>query len=621
MPTTLRDGDVAMVVDARVRHAAQKLQDGDTEAALAALAPLVADPATSIQARFVTAMGAWRLGQAQAAVGLLQQCHDEAPMEGTIAESLASLYAQVGNLREALFIGKIATALGGHSRLVELMPSDFPSFDWTFVNIKDDPLLGHAKLSLAAGRFQEGLDRVRQHVALYPTARAARLLYASLLLQAGTASQALETLREIEEESDLPAAYQSLYAQALAAIGEGEAAARRHEKAVSGAADDAEIAAARVLDGFWTEASASARTALAKDWAERFCAPSKPATWLRPRGKLVVGYLASAFADPADAAAVAAVARAHDRDGVTVLGYGHGALSWERNAVLGGAFDKWQDIATLDPATLARFIARDGVHVLVDASGFAAPRSLMTLARLKTVLRVGWLGNPGAIVGPVYDARIVPSLPSDERAWHIAGAYPVVATAMPVAERPPGAVAFGADASLAQLDIETVQAWSQTLRATPSATLFLRANDMGPGGNVDRLIRRFGRDLAARIDIVAADQPKTFYPAIDVALAPRRGASPRAAAEALGCGVPVVAFDGEPYGALLRAAGLGDLLVAGDAREYVEIAGSLAIGSRGRERLAAGLASVAGRPTLDADRFAAEIERHALSVLAERAPT
>ena len=41
--------------------------------------------------------------------------------------------------------------------------------------------------------------------------------------------------------------------------------------------------------------------------------------------KLVIGYLVSAFVDPEDAVAVAAVARAHDRAQVTVLGFGLGS--------------------------------------------------------------------------------------------------------------------------------------------------------------------------------------------------------------------------------------------------------------------------------------------------------
>lgn len=617
-----------VVIDERVRRAAGILANGDAQGALAILDSLLDDPAAGLHARFVLSLTAWQMGRLDWSVQLMQQCHDDAPMESTIAEALASLYAQAGNLGEALFMGKMATALGGAGDLSVLVPSGFPGFNWAFLNIKDDPLLAQAKLSLAAGKFKDGLGRVRQHVALYPAAREARIYCASLLLRAGTASLAAETLRQIEGEADLPASFFSTYARSLAAIGEADAARRYHDKAAAAAPDDAEIAAARVADGIWTGTAAPKVAATAAAWAEKFCPPRKPATWSQPRGKLVIGYLVSAFADPLDAAAVAAVAHAHDRTNVTVLGYGHGALSWEENLALSGGFDKWQDISALDAATLARYFSRDGVQVMIDAGGFAAPKSLLALSRLRTAVRVGWLGNPSELGQPVYDARIVAcssSAEPNDMAWRIAGAYPVVEGARsPLADNA-GGIAFGADVALAQLDAETVRVWSLVLRATPDAKLLLRMPDMGPGGNVDRLIARFGRDLAARIDLVSSEQPKNFYAGVDIVLAPCRGASARAAAEAVGCGVPVVAFGGagrsEPYGALLRDAGLGDLMVASDERDYIGIASGLAASGEAREQVCRTLASAVASGLADAGRFAREIEKYAASALTECAPT
>jgi Flp pilus assembly protein TadD len=619
------DAAPMLVIDARVREAAVKLTEGDTEGALAMLAPLLDDPAVGWHARFMTAMTAWRLGRIDWAVQLLQQCHNEAPMDGTIAEALASLYAQVGNLGEALFMGKIATALGGVGELAELVPGDFPGFDWAFLNIQDAPLLAQATLALATGRFKDGLARVRQHVALYPAARDARLYCAELLLRSGAASAAVDTLRPIDSEAELPPAFHSLYGRALAGVGEVDAARRQHGKALAGAPDDADIAAARIIDTVWTDADAE--TAAAADWAGRFCPTRRPVAWSRPRNKLLIGYLVSAFADPLDAAAVAAVARAHDRSRVTVVGYGRGNLTWEENAPLNGAFDKWHDISTLDAATLSRFFDRDGVHVMIDAGGFVAPQSLRALARVRTAVRVGWLGNPGDLGQPLYDVRIVPRsavAAPDEVVWRIAGGYPIL-SAMPEIGAPKSGVAFGADVPLAALDAETLRTWSALLGANPTATLLLRATEPLPPANVDRLITRFGRALAARIDVVVAEQAKSFYQRVDIALAPRRGLSARAAAEAIGCGVPVIAFAGnsatEPYGPFLRDIGLGDLLVGSDERDYIGIADGLAASAEARGRVARTLALSGVADHADAGRFARDIEQFAADLLVERAPT
>lgn len=631
MAPPLADAATApQVIDERVRHAAKILAEGDAQGAMAIVGALLDDSAAGLQARFLLALTAWQLGRLDLALQLMRQCHDDAPMDCTIAETLASLYAQIGNLGEALFMGKLATALGSAGELAVLVPPTFRGFDWAFLNIKEDPLLAHAKLSMAAGKFKEALGWVGQHVSVYPAARDARIYYASLLLRAGNPGLAVETLLRIEGDADLPPAFFSTYARSLAAVGDVDAARRYHDKAVAAASDDAAITAARVADMQWTEAGAkkTAATEAAAAWAGRFCPARKPAAWSQPHDKLVIGYLVSAFSDPLDAAAVAAVASVHDRANVTVLGYGQGAMTWEENAALNGAFDKWQDVGTFDPATLARVFSRDGVHVMIDAGGFAAPQCLLALARLRTAVRVGWLGNPGDLGQPAYDARIIAcssSVQADEIVWRIPGAYPVLAGTRPPRADGDAGIAFGADVGLAQLDLETVRAWSAVLRSAPEAKLLLRIGGMEPGGNIERLIARFGRELAARIDIVNAEQPNRFYAGVDIALAPRRGGSARAAAEAVGCGVPVVAFggtsSGEPYGALLRDLGLGDLMVASDERDYVGIAGGLASSREARAQIGMALASAGVADRAGAGCFAREVEKYAASMLVEHAPT
>jgi predicted O-linked N-acetylglucosamine transferase (SPINDLY family) len=145
---------------------------------------------------------------------------------------------------------------------------------------------------------------------------------------------------------------------------------------------------------------------------------------------------------------------------------------------------------------------------------------------------------------------------------------------------------------------------------------------MAPGGNIGRLIARLGTEIAGRIDILPALSPEAFYAAVDVALTPQRGFSPRMAAEALACGVPPVALTGgglaEPYGSFLRDHGLGSLLVAADDHEYVNIAVGLASSSAHRERLQQMIASSStqnGHPV----RIAQTIETQAWAHLTESA--
>lgn len=618
--SSIGEPDAPISLEEIVREANDRLAAGDTEAALEMLAPVTADDRIYLPAQFLLSMTAWKMGRLDWSIELMRQCHETHPMDGTVAEALASLYAQAGDLRESLFMGKLGTALGGPGALSYLVPKGFPTFDWAFYHVKKSPMLADAKACLASGKPIEAMEKAGQHVALNRQDGDAHGFYAALLLRNGFASAAVDLLQAIEVHADLPARYASLYARALTQVGEFDAARRSHEKAESLASDDAEIAAARVLDSLWLDESPARRAALSEDWARRFCPPAKAREWRRPQKKLVIGYLISSFSDPLDMAAVAAVARAHDRARVTVVAYVHGEQSWDMHVPLSGAFDAWRDIRTLDPATLARFFLRDEIHVAIDTAGFGAPGALSALARLNTALRVSWFGNPGSIGSPIYDARIVTASAGSgrEERCRIPIVYPVLRPSKPVSRRTgDGDVKFGADVSMAQLDAETVGCWSAILDALPAANLLLRANDMEPGGNIERLIARFGRDRAARIDIIANESIEDFYAKLDVALLPRRGVSARAAADALACGVPPVAIAGngisEPYAAFLRELGLGSRLVAADEAEFASIAAGLAAPAA-RGQLGSALASACAETV---SRSARAIEDHALRMLDE----
>jgi protein O-GlcNAc transferase len=598
-----------LMIDERVRRAARRLAQADAEGALAIIAPFVEERPADLSARFVMAMTAWQLGRFDLALEELRRCHDASPMDGTVAEALASVYAQVGNLGESLFMGKLGTALGGIGVLGGLIPPGFPTFDRAFLTIQDQPLFAQARLLIGTGKLRAGLEKARQHVALNPGDDEARLFYAAALLRTGAAGAAAEVLGAAEDRS--PAQLLALKGRALAAVGETEAARRAHDRAAAAAPEDAAIAGARLADAIWLDDDPGERGGAARAWSARFCAETAPQRRSLPAGKIVIGYLVCGLADPLDAVGLSAVAGAHDRSRVTTVAYGRGAQSWEENAPLSGPFDRWRDAAALDPATLARFIARDGVTLLVDASGFDAPEALLALARRPCPLRLAWLGAAANSCAPTcHDGAIGPGF---------GAGYPVPQAALP--ER--RAADFGADVRLAQLDPATVRLWCALLDAMPDARLLLRANDMEPGPNIDRLIARFGRDRAARIDVLAALRAEEFYSRIGVALTPRRGVSPRAAAEAVAHGVPPVALGGgdpaEPYGRFLEALGLGPQLAAPDERDYLGIAMTLATSAGARERIDAALAAARANSAATPVAIAQAIEQRAAETVLEAA--
>lgn len=611
---------VAEIVAAAAGHIAA----GDEAAALAALGEAAAREPDHFHLLAVTALAAWHLGDAARALSLAKSCFDRDPNNGTVAEIVASLYAQVGNLVESLYFGKLAIALPPDATLRGWLPPRFPTFRQAFLSIREKPLLGKSRLALGLGKLGAAVEKARQHLEVAPNDAEGRTFYAETLLRAGRAGAAVEVLRPLAAATGVAPATASLLGRALAAVGEAEAS-QWHERAIALAPEDATVAAQRIVDGAALAVAPGQRDLWIKDWVRRFAPPAKAPAWRAAGDTLVIGYLVSHVSDRRDAAALAAVAQAHARTSVSVIGYGRGAQSWNENAPLRGGFDKWRDITSIDPATLAKTFAGDGLDVIIDAGGMRSPDNLRALARVNSAVRVAWLADARGLERRVYDAVIAPR--SARREGEIAlcqascGAYPLLRD-WTRQLRPSGGRAgfsFGSDARLPELTAETAALWRAVLEASPQASLLLRANDMSPGANIARLIARFGADLARRIDVVDTAQAEAFWYQVDLALAPLAADAPRLAAEATACGVPVLALDeAGADAAMLRDLGLEALVVAKPAG-YVTMATALAGVPEKRAEAAAAAARVAASGEAMAAEIAQAIETAARALLGRAA--
>jgi hypothetical protein len=612
----------ARIIPPGVAEAARHFVEGSTEQALTALQAAGAADGESVPLKYMTALLAWRLGDIALALTMSRSCFEREPENGTIAEAVASLYAQVGELRESLFYGKLAIALPPDAAMSAWFPADFPMFDKAFLSIQDKPLLTQARVLLRGGDWRAAIEKARQHVVVAPHDNEGRHFYAEQLLREGFAAAALETLASYIDGAAPAPAIASTIACALAAVGEGGKARHWHDQACAMAADDAAIAAARIADAQALGDGGQGQKRWAAEWLARFTTPGKARRW-RPAGeRLTVGYLVS-HTPRKDAPAVAAVASAHSRPGTTVIGYGRGAQSWDENSFFGSAFDKWRDITGYDAATLAKTLAVDGVDVVIDAAGFAAPTNIRALARVNSAIRVAWLGAVEGLQGAIYDATLdlVPAGIERWRSPH--GSYPLLRDwTGDVAHVADARCRFGCAASLAEIDARTVTLWSAALTAAPEAVLLLRAEDMAHPANVNRLIERVGRELAARIDIVDAAIAEDFYRQVDIVLAPAAAPSPRLVAEAVACGVPVLALDdGGPWcieADALRALGLGELVFK-DVSSFAAAAAKFAHGQQARDAARTKVAALANLGERIAAEIAQAIEQGAKAMLGKAA--
>ena len=285
----------------------------------------------------------------------------------------------------------------------------------------------------------------------------------------------------------------------------------------------------------------------------------------------MIGYLVSAFIDPDDAVAVAAVAHAHDRAGVSVLGFGLGSQTAEQNARLIGAFSKWRDISALDPATLARTLSGDGVDMLVDAGGFASSAQLQALTRFDSGLRVSWLGNPSAILAPLYDVRLA------------AADYPVLDDVAKTAAKGEGPIAFGADVTLAQLEFAHGCAVVGGARAGARREARAARTRYGKRAPISAVSSPLSAKPSRRGSICARPSGSTNSTKPSMSrLLPYHAASPRIAAEALAHNVPAIAMAGEPFGSFMTGRGLDKRFLATDGTQYCSLAMSLAASPQAR---------------------------------------
>jgi protein O-GlcNAc transferase len=611
--------ETARIIPPGVAEAARHFVEGSTEQALAALQAAGAAEGECAPLNFMTALVAWRLGDVALALTMSRSCFEQEPENGTIAEAVASLYAQVGNLVESLFYGKLATALKPDETMRTWLPSDFPSFGAAFLSIREKPLLGQAKLLLAGGNPNAALDKTRQHIEVAPDDREGRLFYAEQLLRAGLAGQAVGTVRPLLGESTVPPPVANVAGRALASVGEAREARHWHDYACATAPEDAAIMAARLADAPWIGLEGGERGRSASDWAARFAAATTSRRWRAGRDSLVVGYLVSRIPDHREALAIAAVARAHARPSTTVIGYGLGPQSWDENAALQGAFDQWRDTTGFDARTLAKTVAVDGLDVVIDVGGFAAPGNLRALAYVNSAIRVAWLCDTTGLERVVYDA-LIGSASTELVAWQPPlGAYPLIRDwARPCPHKPDASFRFGVDATLAEISADTVAQWRAALEAVSGSVLLLRAHDMAHPENVDRLVARVGTELASRVDIVDAAACEDFYSQVDVALAPAVSLLPHMVAEAIACGVPVLAVGEDVHARALRLLGLGDFVftdVAACAAAAGNLAGSPARLAEARRKAIA----LADRGERAAAEIAATIEREAKAMLGKAA--
>ena len=316
--------------------------------------------------------------------------------------------------------------------------------------------------------------------------------------------------------------------------------------------------------------------------------------------KIRLGYLSADFRDHPVAYAIAETIERHDRTRFEVLGYSYGPDDGSAlRRRFETAFDRFIDLQAVGNDEAARQIHADGVHVLVDLTGYtrlARPRILVSRPAPIQVNFLGFLGTMGAefIDYIMVDPFIAPSSQQQfysEKIVHLTGGWWPAEIRWEIAEdaRKRSTYGLSEDAFVFccfntsyKITPPMFDVWMRLLRANPHSVLWLGAADSAVQNNLRREAAQ--RGIGAERIVFAAREPMSDYLArhrhADLFLDTLPYNAVGTAYHALLAGLPVLTCAGETFagrtaGAMLLAAELPEL-VTYSIEEYERMALRLA---------------------------------------------
>src|SRR5579864_3929783 len=527
------------------------------------------------------------LGEALRRMGRLSEAVAACERALVLSPELAEAHNNLANaLREE---GRLEPALSHYEQALRLKP------DWPEV---------HNNLAIALqeqGRTAEAIEQYERALSLNSGLAAVHQNLGSALAQSGRTVDAIAALmRALALKPDYP--------EALVQVAHlnGELCDWRHREAE----------AAKVLNvmrqhpGFVPPFNLQAQQATpaeqllcAQQWSNRI-AQGQTAVFTHDRScsppRIRLGYLSADFRDHPVAYAIVETIERHDRTRFEVSGYSYGPD--DRSVLrrrLETAVDRFIDLHALGNDEAARQINTDGVHLLIDLTGYTRlgrPRILVSRPAPIQVNFLGFLGTMGAefIDYIVVDPFIAPLSQQpfcSEKIVHLTGGWWPAEIRWEIAEEahkrstyglPEDAFVFCCFNTSYKITPPVFSVWMRLLRANPHSVLWLGAADSVVQDNLRREAAE--RRISPERLVFAPREPMADYLArhrhADLFLDTLPYNAVGTAYHALLAGLPVLTCAGETFagrtaGAMLLAAGLPEL-VTHSIEEYEHLAIQLA---------------------------------------------
>ncbi len=349
-----------------------------------------------------------------------------------------------------------------------------------------------------------------------------------------------------------------------------------------------------------------------KRWA-RLHAPAEKAKRCHrntpdPDRKLKIGYLSAEFRMNSVSYFIESILDGHDRDRVTVIGYGNVSVPDGVTARLSSKFDFFHNIHSMSDTELVERIESDEVDILVDLAGHTGDNRLTAMAYKPAPIQVTYCGYPNTTGLTAIDYRLTERSAEDERSQQFYSeelyylpegflCYRPAEFAPTVSELPAkknGSITFGSFNNPCKINPMTIEVWSRILAAIPNSRLILKFKTGGDAAVKDFYLSLFEKQHISkdRVHIYGWETPRQhldLYNQVDIGLDTYPYNGTTTTCEALWMGVPVISLFGRAHASRVGLSLLGrvgfEFFAANNADAYVQKAIALAKGIDSLEQL------------------------------------
>jgi predicted O-linked N-acetylglucosamine transferase (SPINDLY family) len=601
----------------------QALNAGALDAALRDLQTLQDTGSEPVLTLHLTGLAFLRANEIGKAVGAFEAAHRLRPEINEPVEVLAILYAKLGRIADGLYYGKLSIAAQDRFPVPGLIPDWLGTFEQSFFNMQESPLLAQGDLAMAAGDYAAAIHNYRQATEVDARAVDPWRRLATAYRLAGQPFEALTISRHIERLTAPTAADYTALAQVLEQLGHWHDALECHDHAATLAPDDEQITWGPLRCRLNQPAEATDIAAATQRWRDANpCTPvfdpPVPAPALPAPRPLRLGVYTANWLHGEALSLIVPLLTALPPTTVSVHVYSDGPADTPMARRLRGHAKGWESLSDLDDETAAFTLGNEELDAIIDLDGPLRRRRPRLFLYRPHPLCLSLLDLPETARAAGYAAALTDEPSGLERPGLIG--IPGIASSLPadlslLTERAPrreesGEIVFGTLAPYGRISDTAAVLWGDLLTRVPGSVLALEPDRIGGDAGTAELSTRFTRlGLRDRIRIEPREQAATEYLArVDLLLDPPGCPHYEEPVAALAAGVPVITAAGTtpPTQVLanwLTMLGLSELTATNGA-DYVN---------------AATAAVAPGARTTLRDRLDAAIDRERIGGAASRA--